>query len=728
MEKGRTLEEYAAGAADVEARVRELLENAYRRAGEYGVLVGRVSRYSEVKVEEGARIEFELDPEVYYASLDAPYQRIGDYLVVLDPKTGRLVLVRVTSIVRRDELAWLKVEPPMSGYVTTPDPRGLLTRTTVYGELVVEAEPGSWKVRPAVTSVEPQSPVIDPRPDVLERLMDLPAEGVPLGALATPGGLVKGGSIPVKLPVHAFFQHVLIVGTTGSGKTTLLKNLIASIYSMGEQEPVVIVVDMNQDFIQLPIRRTSPPKGSDEEAVARRVYSRVREPRGLTVVFPLTDADLRLALEDSGGAAEPKALVTRVVEDYVGEVVLPLLGGEAPDRVGVTVAALRDGGGPAAYRASVSGLPFSLTLFAYTIATPHLSTDELLGLMPGLTPHARDLMRRLRKWVERSVGGAGPLQAVYAASGIFLETVLKRRERGGGQGDDEAGLAADLIEPYIVHDQASDSDLELLYSNVKIEGLGGVTLSEYVEAYMEAMFRVRPHRGTLEALYRRLASLLDSGIVDLIVYRSAAPSAWLLGEPSWDRIVSEARASGTPVVMDLKWAGDRGASSVEGPRLAAYRMLRSLIAWKHRAWASRGRVEAPNVIVVIDEAHQFFPQEKGDPDEREANRQVAAMISAIARLGRARGVGLVFSTHSPKDLHEIIVQLANTKILLRAERSVAEQLEVPPELRPYVPRLPDRRMIVMSHVYKEGYILAHTSTPLTGHYDIPSRLRPSQGV
>ena len=732
MEKTRTLEDYPEDRrADVEARVRGLLERAYREAGKYGRLVGRVSRYSDVKVEEGARVEFELDPEVYYSGLDAPFQRIGDYLVVVDPKTGRLILVKVTSIVRRDELAWLKVEPPMSGYVASPDPRGLLTRTTVYGELVVEADPNSWSVGPAVTSVEPQSPVVDPKPDVLARLMDLPREGVPLGALATPGGLVKGGSIPVKLPVHAFFQHVLVMGTTGSGKTTLLKNLIASIYSLTlDPKPVVVAVDMNQDFIQLPIKRVRPPGGSEEEAVAASVYAGVSELRGLTVVVPLTDADLRAAVDRQprSGGPMPHALVKAAVRAYVEESILPLLGSGDAGRVEVRVTGVRGGDGPTAFEAIVSGLPFKLTLFAYTIATPALATDELLGLMPGLTPHARDLLRRLRKWVDRGLGGPGPLQASYSAAGIFLETVLKRKDRGGGQEEDPTSLAVDLIEPYVVHGDASDSELSDLYANVKAEGLGGVTLSEYVEAYMDALFRVRPHRGTLEALYRRIASLLDSGIVDLIVYDRTSRGAWLVGEPAWDRIVSEAASSGTPVVMDLKWAGERGASSIEGPRLAAYRMLQSLIAWKHRAWASRGRLRTPNIIIVIDEAHQFFPQEKGDPDEREANRQVASMISTIARLGRARGVGLVFSTHSPRDLHDIIVQLANTKIVLRTERSIAEQLDVPQELRPHVPRLPDRRMIVMSHVFKEGYVMAHTTTPLTGHYDIPSSLGPSQGV
>jgi len=94
------------------------------------------------------------------------------------------------------------------------------------------------------------------------------------------------------------------------------------------------------------------------------------------------------------------------------------------------------------------------------------------------------------------------------------------------------------------------------------------------------------------------------------------------------------------------------------------------------------------------------------------------MIARIARLGRARGVGLVFSTHSPRDLHDIILQLANTKIILRTERSHLERLDMPGELANIIPRLPDRMMVIASHVYREGYIMAKTSPPLTAHYDI----------
>ncbi|MEB3860752.1 MAG: ATP-binding protein, partial [Desulfurococcales archaeon] len=178
-----------------------------------------------------------------------------------------------------------------------------------------------------------------------------------------------------------------------------------------------------------------------------------------------------------------------------------------------------------------------------------------------------------------------------------------------------------------------------------------------------------------------------------------------------------ARESGAPVVVDLGWPANRGLGGLEGPRLAAYRILEALISWRQRLWASRSLSTGEKVIVFIDEAHQFFPQERGAREEQEANRQVASMISRIARLGRARGLGLVFSTHSPRDLHDIILQLANTRIVLRTERGHAERLDLPGDITPLLPRLQDRMMVVASHAYREGYVMAQTSLPLVAHYD-----------
>ncbi|MEB2836955.1 MAG: ATP-binding protein, partial [Desulfurococcales archaeon] len=697
---------------DVLDRLERGLRGAYERASSLGVIVGSVSRYGEVRVQHGARVEFEVDPEVYYSGGPSSLHRVGDYLVVVDPKWGHAALLRVVEIVRRDELAELGVEPPVSGYQQALEPRGLLTRTTIVGELLVEMDPETGEVVPATTSIEPQAPVVDPKPEVLARLLDLPAEGVPLGALATPGSLVKGGSVPVRLPLKAFLQHVLVLGTTGSGKTTLLKNMIASLYSLQARSarPVVVVADMNQDFLQLPL----PPRPVEEEpqaeAVVRsRIYRGVGPPRALHVVVPVTIYDVEEAMANVEDPYDQASLWSWFASAYYRYSILPLAGVEpGPWR-------LKARGGAVALDSEVPA-GFRLRLVPYSIDTSRMESDRLVGLMPGLTPFARELLRRVRERVRRKLDGyAGPLQALYVAATVELEYTLSR---GRIDVEEEIAGAHEMLSPYIAVPAGkgvAEAYEEPVYTAPSGEDF---TLGDLARLYHEELRRVRPHKGTLEALQRRLGSLLDTGMVDLLVDTGGKLEP--LPEPGWEWIVSEAMEADAPVVLDLKWPSERGLSSVEAPRLAAYRMLESLIEWKHRAWARRRRT--PSVVVFIDEAHQFFPQEKGPSEERESSRQVAGMISRIARLGRARGLGIVFSTHSPKDLHDIILQLANTKIILRMDKGQLDYIDLPEDIKKYLPRLPDRTMVIASHVYKEGYIMAKTSLPLVMHYDYTAQL------
>jgi DNA helicase HerA-like ATPase len=690
-------------------RLEEGLRAAYERASRLGRIVGAVSRYGEVRVQAGARVEFEVDPEVYFSESPSALHRVGDYLAVVDPKWGHIALLRVAEVVRRDELAELGVEPPVSGYTSAPEPRGLLTRTTIVGELLVELDPETGTVAPATTSIEPQSPVVDPDPSVLARLLDLPEEGVPLGALSTPGALVKGGAVPVRLPLHVLFQHVLVLGTTGSGKTTLLKNMIASIYSLipPDRRPVVVVADMNQDFLQLPLP-PRPPAGGEpavEAEVRRRVYRGVGPPRALHVVVPVSTYDLAEAASSSPG--DPwRAWATRYYEASI----LPIAGAEPG---GWT---LTGRSGAVALEATVPA-GFRLRLIPYAIDTSWVDTDTLAGLMPGLTPLARELLRRIRERVRRRLEGyAGPVQALHAALQAAHQLLYSRRQ-GEFSLSEAAGEAAERVSSYGVVwlDPAGEPSglAGLQLEGAPVPDGGSLTLGDLVEHYLEETVRVYPHKGTLEALLRRLGGLIDTGMVDVLLAGGGRLS--VAGEPGWDWIVEGASDAGAPVVLDLRWPAEVGLSSVEAPRLAAYRMLERLIAWKHRSWARRR--PTPSVVVVIDEAHQFFPQEKGPSEEREASRQVAGMIARIARLGRARGLGLVFSTHSPRDLHDIILQLANTKIILRMDRTQLEHVDAPQEVKGYITRLRDRTMVVVSHAYKEDYLIVKTSLPLVLHYD-----------
>jgi DNA helicase HerA-like ATPase len=686
--------------------VSRLLEQAYSRASRYGDVVGRISRYSRVEVSEEGLVEFDVEPEVYYSERGGAVQRIGEYVAVVEPKSGRLVLLRIVAIERRDELAVIGVEPPLSSYEFKPEPSGLLTTTRVKARILLELDPEvDSEPVPATIGLEPQSPVIDPKPEVLAKLLGLRSERGPvIGSLATPSGLVKGGALTVRLPYRALLQHVLITGTTGSGKTTLIKNMIASMYSEWSQNtPVVVAVDMNQDFIQLPLE----PARSPSDPVALTAYKGVRPPRALVVVTPLPLRVVEGVYEEfSVDRISLLEIARSIARMYYEESIEPLVGAKLRD-----LNCLVKEGRSVVCRAQAPWGP--LVLVPYVINTTILDSDKVSSLMPGLTEAARALLERIRRGFRRRSKTSlyPPLQAILGALQAYNDGV-----RSGDRNELFESIR-EVIAPRVVAKGVSD---ESLLRTIKLEGFDR-TLEDLVDDCLEVLELSNPHRETYRALYRRLLSLLDTEIVDVAVMSGwPASRVTLMSEPRWEDIVSEAEMLGAPIVLDLKWPMDKGLESLEGPRMAAYRMLQALIEWKHSQWARR--VLGRSIVVVIDEAHQFFPQERGAREEQEASRQVASMISRIARMGRARGVGLIFSTHSPKDLHDIIVQLANTKIILRTEPQHVERLDVPGEVKEVLPRLPDRLMVVLSHVYRGGYIFVQTTTPLTAHYDISYQL------
>jgi len=224
----------------------------------------------------------------------------------------------------------------------------------------------------------------------------------------------------------------------------------------------------------------------------------------------------------------------------------------------------------------------------------------------------------------------------------------------------------------------------------------------------------------MRALFSRVASLLDSGFVD-VLYAARRGGTWtveVLPETPWGSIVSVAHSSEVPVVLDLRWGMERSQGGFQSLRVLAYRLLDMLLAWRHELWSRRSADSGPNVVVFIDEAHQFFPSEGRTKEEAEEVGRISAILSRAARIGRSRGLGLVFSTHTPRDLNNLVIQLTNTKVILRSEESQLDVLSIPAQVRQFAPRLQDRYMAVISYAFREGYVFAVTTTPLTMHFDL----------
>ncbi|MEM1746877.1 MAG: ATP-binding protein [Sulfolobales archaeon] len=212
------------------------------------------------------------------------------------------------------------------------------------------------------------------------------------------------------------------------------------------------------------------------------------------------------------------------------------------------------------------------------------------------------------------------------------------------------------------------------------------------------------HRSTFDSIERAVSFIASSECVDVSLngIRVGIPSPDLLSNVLY-----------SPIVLDLDYAVSRGLHFLIA-NLIAYEVLRSLYEWKK----SGGPTTRP-AVVVLDESHRFFPSEGTSAEEVEL---LADFISRIARLGRSRGMGIVFSTHSPKDVHRIVIQLANTKVVFRSEKEYLEMLDIPNEYARILELAPDRVALIKSHVVRTGYTILKTSEPLLGHFDTATLL------
>jgi DNA helicase HerA-like ATPase len=172
------------------------------------------------------------------------------------------------------------------------------------------------------------------------------------------------------------------------------------------------------------------------------------------------------------------------------------------------------------------------------------------------------------------------------------------------------------------------------------------------------------HVSTLENIVRAILAVEESGVVDV------SGGGVAVAEPNYGELfrpgyVAVHLAGAPPMVQ----------------RMAVYRLLEGVYRVMGREHL---RDRERTAAVLIDEAHLFFPQARTE-DEKAA---IEAHLTRLTRLGRGRGIGVVFATHMPDDLNDAVMQLANTKIVLRSEERVLERLGVPPQERRFLAAAP----------------------------------------
>lgn len=672
-------------SSEIIRSIEDKMKSAIEIAQRVGEIVGYVSRTSPSLIdEEGGYVVFEVDPVIYFQSYSQLAQA-GSLLGVVDIKTLNIISIQVVSIERKDILAELDI-PEMYLPLPHSEASGLLTKTRIKAKPLLAYDPTTDTVKVASLVIEPQSPVVLLKdPHVIQKILGLPTEGVFLGYITIGDLPAFGGNAHLFLPLKAFYQHVLVLGTTGSGKTTLLKNMIASMvagYKLSDEKVIIVIMDPNKDYVYIPLRplwRTMPGVPEEELAKAREIHGVVNKLRGVVVLLPIT----RITVEKYLDRYETWARVLKAIaEDYIDTLLRPLSQRfnwhysireldiiEEPLKTGSLryVKAVIE----ISYGDSVEEVYYYI--IPYAMRFIDLAPRELISLNPYFTRQAKDALQRI-------------LQALRSKN-AYLETI------------------------YDLYDVLREARFRLEEKQTKQRRQFIDPNKEYA---IDVIKDLAIHKSTVENMIRQIAAIIDTGIFD--VYIKGTGEDKYLHEPPIGEIIERDQDlfNGYPIVVDLEYLQVHSMADPEKTiSIVAFRILNKIFEWKMTR--SRYKPEVESVIMFIDEAHRFFPSRSGIEEYLE---NVSGMIDRIARLGRARRLGLVFSTHSPRDVHDIILQLTNTKIILRMDKSHLGTLDLPGEYREFITKMSDRVAVLKSHVLRLGYTTFKTTLPLAGHYDL----------
>lgn len=549
-----------------------LLKEAEDIASRYGEVIGFVSRVERASVGEDERL----------IRIDIPFERYllrplktGFYIGIASPIARVLILGRVIRIERQDLLKIAGI--PSLGELR--DPRGIVTPLSVVVELISERRYDGGEVMPALSPVDPQSPVFRPRGDFIEEMLGLPREGVSIGGIVEASE--RRDDVVIRLSEKILRHHVLVVGTTGSGKTTLLTRIFIARGVKG------IALDTQGDYVKRSIKAGLKPY----------------------VIVPLSIDFLGHMCGHRGYCLEDRLLTEMLPEVY----------------------------------ARLRGLPSPIVIGANKLGGIEVSFGKHEAILIPYALRLSDIYNELGKIL--------PILSQQAS--IFVPTILRNCIGMG-----EAQSENDLL-------KCVDNKMQNFYL----------------------------HESTKNNIRRSLKMLLETGIVDVRIKNKT------ISEPDYGEMLSTAEK----VVVDLKVAMDY--SSRIAPTIIGYRILSKV--FEHRDTIYKRGEKLDIMLLIIDEAHEFFPQGGKEGFERES---LEDMINRIMRLGRVRGLGCIMATHRPQDLNDLVIELANTKIALRSDEDTLRKIGMERHAK-RLETAPEGMGVIKTHGYRSPEIIFRTIPP-----------------
>lgn len=599
---------------DISNTIKDKIEKAKALAITLGVIVGRVARSIPNKVDEENYItNVIIDAPTYYKY---PFLgKMGVLLGAVDIKSLYFVLLRVVGYERSDVSSLLFSESPIisSNDTGEEEPGSLISNVVVKCEMLTKVNVlESTEPEAADIVIEPQSPVIIPQPEIIERSLDTNRGLLKLGYLDNPSSQVK-----VAISLDDLNYHMLLLGTTGAGKTSFVKDLIAGIYKAAD-DTRALILDATGDYyhIFLPPDRTNKTV-KQSVSMFESLYSRMTG-IDLGIIYPVTKRWLK---KYTNGKKDLLSITTAYYKLYVEPIVRYL------ERKGYTFYVSVDKG-----RIVISNSEWKAETEIYPF---YFRFKEARRILPRLNPYFSE-------------------QATQ-----FLKILMKREGR-------KYESLSDLIEGF------EKEDLE----------------------------HISIHKSTKENILRGLYLLKETGLFDVGAERVPLSNILL-------------NNSKKILVFDLYNSEIDDFSQ----KILTYYMLDKIFDVREKQMKS-GLLK-DRIILIVDEAHKFFPSVKGGEEDSNYVRRVAGKIAMMMRLGRRRKIGFIFSTHNPADLSDIIVQLANTKVIFRIKAEVAEAMGLSRSEAKTLSWEKNGVAYLISPWLREGKVKIKVPVPPPlGHYDL----------
>lgn len=599
---------------DISNTIKDKIEKAKALAITLGVIVGRVARSIPNKVDEENYItNVIIDAPTYYKY---PFLgKMGVLLGAVDIKSLYFVLLRVVGYERSDVSSLLFSESPIisSNDTGEEEPGSLISNVVVKCEMLTKVNVlESTEPEAADIVIEPQSPVIIPQPEIIERSLDTNRGLLKLGYLDNPSSQVK-----VAISLDDLNYHMLLLGTTGAGKTSFVKDLIAGIYKAAD-DTRALIFDATGDYyhIFLPPDRTNKTV-KQSVSMFESLYSRMTD-IDLGIIYPVTKRWLK---KYTNGKKDLLSITTAYYKLYVEPIVRYL------ERKGYTFYVSVDKG-----RIVISNSEWKAETEIYPF---YFRFKEARRILPRLNPYFSE-------------------QAMQ-----FLKILMKREGR-------KYESLSDLIEGF------EKEDLE----------------------------HISIHKSTKENILRGLYLLKETGLFDVGAERVPLSNILL-------------NNSKKILVFDLYNSEIDDFSQ----KILTYYMLDKIFDVREKQMKS-GLLK-DRIILIVDEAHKFFPSVKGGEEDSNYVRRVAGKIAMMMRLGRRRKIGFIFSTHNPADLSDIIVQLANTKVIFRIKAEVAEAMGLSRSEAKTLSWEKNGVAYLISPWLREGKVKIKVPVPPPlGHYDL----------